>query len=257
VLGANARTVGALFDRILEPCYPQLTAVTQRALCRAATDVTDDTARRTCVVFAPHADDETLGAGATIMRKVDAGTMVRLVVVTDGCMSPPGDPRRVAELRASELRAACDVLGLRDVDVTQLSFPDAELQADDEALADAVGEQVRRWQPDEVLVTSDNDPHDDHAALGAAVRRAMAGTANRVVVYPIWQYDRPWLLRRLARRSTRTEVVRADGYLEGKQRAIAKYRSQLAERNDDPEGLHPNFVRHFLRPYELFFPVRN
>jgi LmbE family N-acetylglucosaminyl deacetylase len=106
-----------------------------------------------------------------------------------------------------------------------------------------------------VLVTSDTDPHDDHAVLGAAVRQAMAGSSMRVVAYPIWQYDRPWLLRRLARRSARAEVVRTEGYLERKESAIAAYGSQLAERNDDPEGLHPNFVRHFVRPYELFFPV--
>ena len=50
-------------------------------------------------------------------------------------------------------------------------------------------------------------------------------------------------------------MVRTDGYLERKQRAVAAYRSQLATRNDDPEGLHPNFVRHFVRAHELFFPV--
>jgi hypothetical protein len=60
-----------------------------RGLYRAALgkrrNVRDDLSlRRSAVVFAPHPDDETLGCGGTIVRKIRAGARVRLVVMTDG-----------------------------------------------------------------------------------------------------------------------------------------------------------------------------
>ena len=36
------------------------------------------------VVFAPHPDDETLGTGGTIVRKLNEGYEVVIVVLTDG-----------------------------------------------------------------------------------------------------------------------------------------------------------------------------
>jgi len=237
------------------PLNPVLEVVMRRVLYRAGVDVTDTSSRRSCLVVAPHPDDETLGAGATIMRKVYAGTPVHLVVATDGSKSPPGDPAEVIALRNAELGAACGVLGLSERDVTRLPFVDAELVGHEEALAGAIAEVVAAFGPDEVLVTGENDPHEDHALVGAATRRAVAGTGARLLTYPIWQFDRPALLWHQWRHSGRPELVRSAGYRERKRRAVAAYRSQMAARNDDPEGLRPNFLRSFDRPYELFFPV--
>ncbi len=238
----------------LGPSNPALKLVVRRMLSSTGADVTDASARRSCLVVAPHPDDETLGAGATIMRKVDAGTPVHLVVATDGSKSPPGDPAEVTALRSAELGAACAVLGLSEGDVTRLPFVDAELVGKEDALAVAIAEVVAATGPDEVLVTAESDPHEDHAIVGAATRRALAGTGIRLLTYPIWQFDRPVLLWHDWRRG-RPELVRTDGYRERKRRAVAAYPSQLAARNDDPEGLRPNFLRNFDRPYELFFPV--
>jgi len=245
----------ALGQRALDPFNPALGVVMRTALARLGTDVTDASARRSCVVIAPHPDDETLGAGATIMRKVDAGTPVHVVVVTDGSKSPVGDPAEVAALRDAELRASCTVLGLGAGDVTRLPFVDAELDRDDDTLVAALAEVIAARRPDEVLVTGDTDPHDDHAALGAAARRAVAGTGARLLVYPVWHFERPARLMGLVRRSGRPEIVRTAGYRERKQRAVSSYRSQLAARNDAPEGLTPRFLKHFTGGCEMFFPV--
>jgi LmbE family N-acetylglucosaminyl deacetylase len=252
VLGGSARS---LTESALAPLNHALTVAMRSALLHVSTDVTNDTARRPCLVVAPHPDDETLGAGATIMRKVDAGTPVHLVVVTDGSKSPIGDPAEVSALRSSELRAACAVLGLSDGDVTRLPFVDAELEGTGDALVAAIAEVVARWRPVEVLVTGEDDPHDDHALVGVATRRALAGTEVRLFSYPIWQFDRPARLVGRLRRGGRPELVRTGGYRDRKREAIAAYPSQLADRDDAPEGLRPNFLRNFDGPYEVFFPL--
>jgi len=239
----------------LDPFNPALAVVMRSVLRHVGTDVTHDSARRSCVVIAPHPDDETLGAGATIMRKVDAGTPVHVVVATDGCKSPVGDPSAVAALRARELAAAASVLGLGPGDVTRLPFVDAELDDGDETLTQAISEVVAAHRPEEVLVTAETDPHDDHAALARAARRALAGTGVRLAAYPIWQFEHPARLVAQLRRSGRPEIVRTTGYEERKARAIATYASQLAASDRADEGVKPSYLRHFRGPVELFFPV--
>jgi LmbE family N-acetylglucosaminyl deacetylase len=234
---------------------PVLKMLVRSALYRIGTDVTTESARRPCLVLAPHPDDETLGVGVTIMRKVAAGTPVHLVVATAGSKSPRGDPAAVTALRTSELQRACGVLGLSDGDVTRLPFVDAELAGNEDALVAAIAEVVAAWKPVEVLVTGEDDPHEDHAVLGSATRRALAGTGVSMLSYPVWQFDEPTRLIRHLRRGRRPELVSTDGYRERKRQALAAYPSQMAANNDDPEGLKPNFLPNFDGPYEMFFPV--
>ena len=101
----------------------------------------------------------------------------------------------------------------------------------------------------------ETDPHGDHAALGAATRRALAGTGVRLLAYPIWQFERPGRLVRQLRRSGRPELVRTTGYEVRKEKAIAAYASQLAGSDDADEGVKPSYLRNFRGPVELFFPV--
>ncbi len=123
------------------------------------------------------------------------------------------------------------------------------------ALAAAIAEVVEALRPDEVLVTGEDDPHEDHAVLGAAARRALTGTGVRLLAYPIWQFDRPTRLFRHLRPGAKPEIVRTDGYRVRKRRAVAAYPSQMAADDDDPEGLKPRFLPNFDGPYEMFFPV--
>ncbi len=243
-------------ENALEPFNPALAVVVRHALHHLATDVTDVSSRRSALVMAPHPDDETLGAGATIMRKVDAGTPVHVLVVTDGSKSPVGDPIEVAALRSAELAAARAALGLTAGDVTELGYPDAELDPADDTLVGAIAEVVAAVSPEEILVTGSNDPHGDHAALGVAARRAVAGTRTRLLTYPVWQFERPIRLLGQMLHSGRPELVSTEGYLERKGAAVAAYASQLAAGDGDPEGLHPSFLRNFTGPFELFFPER-
>ena len=57
-----------------------LAVIGRQLLLSRAEDMTPETATRSCLVLAPHPDDETLGCGATIMRKLAAGTSVQIVI---------------------------------------------------------------------------------------------------------------------------------------------------------------------------------
>jgi LmbE family N-acetylglucosaminyl deacetylase len=226
--------------------HPAIRRAVRSLLFRVGIDVTEATAQRRCLVVAPHPDDETLGAAVTIMRKVDAGTPVRLLVVTDGSKYPPGDRSEIAAMRAAELHAASRLLGLPPDAVTQLPFVDHELAGQGNELTRAIAEVVREWRPFEVLVTSEADSHVDHTTVGAATRRAVAGSGARLLTYPIWQTRRPDRMLAMFVRWGRPELVRTDGYVERKEAAMAAYGSQRL--------LHRSF-QHFQGAYEMFFPI--
>ena len=172
---------------------------------------------RRWLVLAPHADDETLGAGATMALAVERGVEVHLVVLTDGARQ--GD----AGEREGEVLAAARELGVPPPELWR--FPDRGLAARLPALVRAVAAALRRLAPDTVLVTSPVELHPDHRAAALATQRAvrrhtLLGVARRppawVAAYEVSAPMHPNLL------------VAADPVWERKRRAIACHRSQLA-----------------------------
>jgi LmbE family N-acetylglucosaminyl deacetylase len=245
-------------ERALVPLKLPVAAWLGDAISRRGADVTASTARRSCLVLAPHPDDETLGCGATIMRKLETETAVQVVVISDGATWPPWrEPADNIAIRDAELRASCRILGLPDDAVTHLDFPETRLDTVGDALVDAVADAVRAHAPDEVFVTSEADPHSDHAALGRAAGRALHGSPARLLAYPIWQWERPRSWRRTVTAASAAETVSTDGYLERKTTAIAVFHSQMsaAMGGEQTEGLTESFLRHFLARREMFFPV--
>src|SRR5438094_10602666 len=68
------------------------------------------------LVIAPHADDETLGVGGTIAKRVAEGHEVHVAIVTGHGPSPhPLWPRSQWDLVRAEARRAMDVLGVAEL----------------------------------------------------------------------------------------------------------------------------------------------
>ena len=92
------------------------------------------------VVFSPHPDDESLGAGGLIQRVLKAGGKVKVIFITSGDGFPEGveeedhisnptakDYRKYGVERREEALKATATLGMKEHDVIFLGFPDAGL----------------------------------------------------------------------------------------------------------------------------------
>jgi LmbE family N-acetylglucosaminyl deacetylase len=245
----------------------------------ARDDTVASTARR-ALVLAPHPDDETIGCGATIARRRAAGTEVRVVLATDGRFSHRSEQvsaDELAAIRAAEFAEACSRLDVKDDARVNLGFEEGSLGRRLEEVAALIRRQVDDFAPDEILVTSSLDWHDDHRSLSRALHLAMSRPgrttmpAPMVREYPVWAWaDGPWsnppgrpavrsALDLVAEpvtawRAAGATYVRTGPYLTRKRHALDAYRSQLTNLTGEPgwATFDARFLQLFLGDRETF-----
>jgi LmbE family N-acetylglucosaminyl deacetylase len=215
-------------------------------------------------VLAPHPDDETLGCGATIMRKLKAGAPVQVVIAADGRHAYPPTKLSVdalVEIREEEARRACAILGLPSENIAFLRFEDLRLAEHRGPLRDRLADIIDTMKPEEIFVSSVIDNHPDHRVLGQLGRELAQARRDRVpklYEYPIWFWD-PRILRVRHFHDLRPRIVRMGEFRMRKREAIAAYRSQVTNWIGET-GLAPlreGFLRQFLQSEEVFFEVRS
>ena len=227
-----------------------LNSLCETLLRAGAVDVTDASARRRCLVAAPHPDDEVLGCGATIARKRAAGTEVRILFASDGrhARTEGVTPDQLARIREGEARDAARRLGVAAGDVAFLRWEDGTLATREVELRAQIALECARFRPDEILAPCRFDAHPDHEALGRAADAAARARSVPLLEYPVWFWTTPWW-RRWARGGFDVRAVRTDGHLERKRDALAAHGSQKALAAVDGG----RFLRRFFMSTELYF----
>jgi LmbE family N-acetylglucosaminyl deacetylase len=106
-----------------------------------------------------HPDDVEFGCGGTLLKYINAGHDVYLLVLTDGSIG--ADPA----LRMAEQKRSADAMGAKGV--FWGGFRDTELE-DNRELIIKIEEIAAKVMPDIVLLNYPNDVHQDHRALANA-----------------------------------------------------------------------------------------
>jgi LmbE family N-acetylglucosaminyl deacetylase len=183
------------------------------------------------LVIAPHADDETLGAGGTIARRVAEGHEVHVAIVTGHGSEPhPLWPRSLWDTIRGEARAAMQILG------AELHFEElpAAQVADEPAwrVNRTIGELIQRIAPTTLYVPFAFDLHKDHRevfhAASVAWRASVpAGRAIRAVYCYEVQSETHWNAPYVEPGFLPNTWVDIGDHLETKLRALACYASQV------------------------------
>lgn len=142
------------------------------------------------MAIAAHPDDVESWCAGTLVRSIDAGATVRLLLVTSGdkgASDPAADPAAVAVRREAETREAANRLGLTEV--AFLRQPDGDVE-DTRALRGELVAWIRRWQP-AVLFTHDPErplppylAHRDHRVVGRVALDAVYPFARDPLNFP-------------------------------------------------------------------------
>ena len=132
------------------------------------------------LVFAPHADDETLGMGGALLLARRQGIAIDLIVLTDGAQGgAPGGPALAAQ-REQEALALAAQLGLRRVAFWRQ--PDGGLTVTTD-LIERVAGAVAEHGPATIFFPSPLELHADHRAAAALVWQGCQRSAVRLQLY--------------------------------------------------------------------------
>lgn len=120
------------------------------------------------LVFAPHPDDEVLGAGGLLAGWAQSAQAVRVIVLTDGrAQESRAEGSADAEVRRREALEAGGVLGITDYVFED--FPDRSLSNRKSELSERLRARISEFRPDVILAPWPGEIHPDHRAVGEAV----------------------------------------------------------------------------------------
>jgi len=153
--------------------------------------------RRTIVGVFAHPDDEALLAGGTLARYAAEGVRAAVITCTGGeageSWDPFVDPVRLSGVRREELREACDLLGVRQVQILGYHDSGVPARGDPRSLvaaplaqiADRIAAVLAPLAPDAVIT---HDPsggygHPDHIRASEATTLAVGLLARRPLLY--------------------------------------------------------------------------
>jgi LmbE family N-acetylglucosaminyl deacetylase len=198
----------------------------------------------TCLILAPHPDDESLGCGGLIAACVAAGRDPLVAVLTDSAGSHPNSraypPERLRAVRAQEARGPAGHLGLSPERLVFLNEPDTAAPHDGprfEAVVARLLTFIRR-QPgcSAILAPWRHDPHCDHAAASLAAGAAAHIAGVRHVAYPVWGWTLPEASP-VPRSPAAGWQLDIGVFLPAKRAAIRAHQSQYGGLiADDPDG---------------------
>ena len=215
-------------------------------------------------VFAPHPDDETLACGGTIIKKIEMGYTVKIVVMTDGSHShstvlgiwSDPTPNELSLIRKEEIIQATSSLGVNPAQVIFLDQEDGFLFKNETQIIEEVKLILRNETSIiEVYMPHKIDQHKDHQATNKIVLRAMEELElnPKVYFYIIW-----------ADRDVQTQEkkisVDISNVLPKKREAILKYESQIGSisSSQDRPILEDSFLERFISdPLEHFWLQEN
>ena len=233
------------------------------------------------LVLAPHPDDEVLGAGALILRALEAGASVHVAFATDGETNPwvqrlverrvwltREDQARFGQRRRGEALAALSVLGIGPDAVEFLGLPDSGvtelLCAASPRPASVIARCFAKARPTVLVAPAPSDIHPDHGALGVLVRSCLRGSARPPALRAALEYTvhlpprspeptpsllvvpSPWEIRRL-----RAALDRHQGPMSWHRRrflALVARPLALASAEPYPRGTPPHPLLSVARP---------
>ena len=138
------------------------------------------------IAIAVHPDDAELSVAGTLIKAKKAGKKIGIIDLTRGELGSRG----TAETRDEEAKTSAKVLGL-DVRVN-LGLPDGFIDNSKESQL-LIIEQLRKYQPDVVLINAVSDRHPDHGKAGVLAKDAcyLAGLL-KIETMDAGEAQKPW-----------------------------------------------------------------
>ena len=179
------------------------------------------------LVIAPHPDDEILGCGGVMAKRISSGDDVSICIVSEG--KEPMYSKDFIKIERKEMAMAHGKIG--KLSVLKAGFPSAMLDTVPQyKLNDTLTDFVNTIKPDEVFIPHKGDVHRDHqivsdAAL-VAVRPNREHKISRVLAYEVLS-ETDWNIPNPSNAFIPNVYEDISEYIQLKKEAMLEYSSQL------------------------------
>lgn len=220
------------------------------------------------MVVAPHPDDETLGCGGIIIKKVKEGYEVTIIIMTDGRNALTGgfgiyhdpSPEQMKKLRRAETLKALKVLGVQERNVCWLDFEDGKLANNKKEAAARLCKIMESLQPLEVYFPNNNDYHVDHRTTNKIVEDFLRKSPFSTIGYRYCigrRFSRFQLAGERLSNPLKHKIIFVDisEFLDQKAAALAEYKSQVETFFASQKRPVIQKPQRFLHDYESFCPL--
>lgn len=210
------------------------------------------------IIFAPHPDDETLGPGGMLAKRIAEGYAPLIVLVTDGCglfthhgISSNPTPQQVADARLDETIKALEILGCDRSAIVSFGIQNGELEQEQERAQQLIENVLREQQPDEIYFTNKHEGHLEHRLTNTLVHAACdkVGYAG-----PRYQYIVN-LHRDIDLDTLADECISVDvsAYQEQKRQAVNCFRYHLDKISPEQDKPFVDSFDGYAQSQEIFF----
>lgn len=181
------------------------------------------------LVIAPHADDEIIGPGGMIARRVSEGHEVFVCIVTRG-IEPLFSDEYMRNLRFETLRCH-ERIGIKDHYF--LEFPSVMLEKENRNEINAgISDVIQTVCPEEVFLPHLGDLQKDHQIVAesamVALRPKYKHVVKRAYAYETLS-ETGWNMPNIQNAFMPNVYMDISGYLQDKLDALGAYKSQLSD----------------------------
>lgn len=217
-------------------------------------------------MFAPHPDDETLGCGGTIAKKIAEGNEVIIVVITDGrhafsemlgITSDPS-PEELKCIRKDEVTMATKILGVPKKNLYFLDFEDGTLERHEREAEEKIVEVLKKYSPVEVYFPFIKDCHPDHRATNRIVNRCMQDLGLTAMKYQYsiaLKYTRIGPLIEKLLNLVKKNMLKVDisEFLSVKEKAVKEFKSEVSIISSKQKKPIEEKIDRYLKNEETFY----
>jgi LmbE family N-acetylglucosaminyl deacetylase len=222
--------------------------------------------KNTVIVFAPHPDDETLGCGGTIAKRIAEGYDVIIVVMTDGRhalsklfhINSNPNPDEMLQIRRTEIISATKILGVPKENILFLGIEDGRIADNAKEIKTKVSEILNEFKPVEIYYPYKGDFHRDHRMASRILQECIKKLGFSVLGYQYSVGQRFSRIRMsnaklLTRFKNDLTYVDVSKYLPQKAAAINEYKSQTSILFAGQKRPVVKATSKYLKMYETFW----
>lgn len=181
------------------------------------------------LVIAPHPDDEIIGAGGMMIKRINEGHNVYVVIVTKGI--EPLFSSEIVEKTRAEARKCHSEIGVKKTFF--LDFPSVMLEEQHRyEINGKILKVVMEVKPDEVYIPHIGDMQKDHQIVAeaamVALRPKYSFAPKKIYAYETLS-ETGWNIPNVQNEFIPNAFVDISDYLELKKNAFGIYKSQIGE----------------------------